>query len=143
MDDDRVIKFERSLWVGDGDAYRRNVSSDCLMVLPERPFLLSGDKAVETLEATPLWSQVQFSHFQIKRPREGLIVVAYHVDAERAGERYEAYCTSTYQRQGHEDWVVVQHQQTPSLSTTEEQGVRMYEAQEQAAEEREEQRGYQ
>lgn len=141
MDDDRIIEFERALWVGDGDVYRRSVSSDCLMVVPERPFLLSGNDAIERVEATPRWSQVRFSDFEIRRPQEGLIVVGYQVDAEREGEQYGAYCTSTYQRQGQDDWVVIQHQQMPR--TADKGATATDVAQEQASEEREDQRGYQ
>ena len=143
MDDDRIIEFERALWVGDGDVYRRNVSSDCLMVVPEQPFLLSGNEAIERVEATPRWSQVEFSDFTVKRPQAGLIVLAYQVDAEREGERYAAYCTSTYQRQEHDDWVVIQHQQTPRIAKANDGATAMDVAQKQASEEREDQRGYQ
>ncbi len=117
MNDDRVLEFERALWVGGGDVYRRHVSKDCLMVVPERPFLLRGEEAIGSVETTPRWSEVDFSNFEINRPQEGLIVVAYHVDAIRGHERYSAYCTSTYQRQGEQDWVVIQHQQTPRISS--------------------------
>ncbi len=49
------------------------------------------------------------------RPEEGLIVVAYKAVAERDGtEGYAARCTSTYRRLAHEEWRVVQHQQTPA-----------------------------
>lgn len=143
MDDDRIIEFERALWIGDGDVYRRSVSSDCLMVVPERPFLLSGNDAIERVEATPRWSQVVFSDFTVNRPQEGLIVVAYQVDAERKGERYGAYCTSTYRRREHENWVVIQHQQTPRMTTANGVAAGLDEAQERASEERKEQRGYQ
>lgn len=53
MDDDRIIEFERSLWIGEGDVYRRCVSPDCLMVVPAQPFILRGDEAVSAVESTP------------------------------------------------------------------------------------------
>lgn len=144
MDDDRVIEFERNLWIGDGEIYERSISSDCLMIVPQQPFMLQGREAVEAVEGTPRWSHVDFSDFTIKRPREGIIVVAYHADANRGGEHYAAYCTSTYQRLGHDDWVVVQHQQTtPPHMLAESSSTGMESAQKQAAEERETARGYQ
>lgn len=115
MDDDRVWSFEKSLWDGSPDHYRERVDDECLMVLPHPPFVLSGRQAIEAVANTPRWTKIAFSKGQIARPQEGLIVVAYHVDASRDDETYEAHCTSTYRRLSHEVWRVVQHQQTPPL----------------------------
>ena len=112
MDDERVRQFETDLWVGDGDVYRQRVSEDCQMVVPAQPFLLSGTEAIEAVEHTPRWSSVDLSDLRISRPEEGLIVLSYKADATRGEERYRAYCSSTYRRVAHEDWRVVQHQQT-------------------------------
>lgn len=113
MDDKRIIEFERDLWVGEADVYRRCVSPDCLMVVPAQPFLLRGDEANSSVEKTPRWDSVDFVDFEIERSQEGLIVVGYGVHASRGDERFDAYCTSTYQRVGDHDWRVIQHQQTP------------------------------
>ncbi|WP_260596808.1 nuclear transport factor 2 family protein [Sphingomonas endolithica] len=115
MDDDRVWAFEESLWTADAEHYRASIDAQCLMVLPNPPFVLSGDEAVAAVSATPRWSSVELTERRVARPEEGLIVVAYHVKAARDDEAYEAHCTSTYRRRGHEDWQVVQHQQTPPL----------------------------
>lgn len=119
MEDDRVWAFEESLWTADADHYRESIDDQCLMVLPTDPFVLTGEQAIAAVSATPRWSEVTFEHRQIMRPEEGLIVIAYHVKATRDDEGYAAYCTSTYRRRGHEDWLVVQHQQTlpPVLKT--------------------------
>ena len=116
MDDDRVWHFEESLWTGDAEQYRALIDDACLMVLPTPPFVLGGDDAVEAVSATPRWTSVIFSARRIARPEEGLIILAYHIEASRGDERYTAYCTSTYRRRGHDDWQVVQHQQTPPLT---------------------------
>jgi hypothetical protein len=117
MDDERVAAFERELWHGGAEVYRQRIADDCLMVVPAEPFVLAGDEAVRAVEDTPRWREVELSDLRISRPQEGLIVIAYKVEASRAedgsaGERYVAYCTSTLRRRGHEDWEVVQHQQT-------------------------------
>jgi len=116
MDDDRVWAFEESLWTADADHYRESIDDECLMVLPQPPFVMSGAQAIEAVAATPRWSSVELSDRQVARPEEGLIVVAYHARATKGDETYEAHCTSTYRRRGHEDWLVVQHQQTPPLT---------------------------
>ena len=112
MDDDRVWSFEKSLWTGGADHYRELVDDECLMVLPQPPFVLSGSQAIEAVADTPRWSDVELSGGRISRPQEGLIVIAYRADARRADERFLAYCTSTYQRVGEHEWRVIQHQQT-------------------------------
>ena len=113
MDDARIWEFERELWVGGSDAYRSMVSENCVMALPAQPFIYDGEAAITAVENTPRWNSVDFSDTKVERPQEGLIVIAYRARASRDGKAYHALCTSTLQRLGHEEWVVVQHQQTP------------------------------
>jgi hypothetical protein len=112
MENDRVRDFETALWVGGDEVYRRSIDADCLMVVPAAPFVLSGSEAIEAVSKTPRWESVEFRDLRIGRPQEGLIVIAYGVRASRGSETYDAYCTSTYRRVAHEQWQVVQHQQT-------------------------------
>jgi hypothetical protein len=112
MEDDRILEFERALWIGEEDIYRRCVSNECLLVVPEEPFLLRGEQAIVSVENSPRWTHVDLFDLEVIRPQEGLIVIAYRAEACRSDEKYEAFCTSTYQRVGKDDWRVVQHQQT-------------------------------
>lgn len=117
MDDTRVWNFEESLWTGDAEQYRALIDDECVMVLPEHPFILTGAQAIEAVADTPRWSTVTFTEKQIMRPQEGLITIAYKAQAERENaDGYTAYCTTTMRRLEHEEWRVVQHQQTPSLT---------------------------
>ena len=118
MDDDRVWSFEKSLWTCNADHYRELVDQECLMVLPQPPFVLGGTQAIEAVASTPRWAEIEILDKRISRPQEGLIVIAYQAKARRDGETYEAHCTSTYRRLEHEVWRVVQHQQTPPLMTS-------------------------
>jgi hypothetical protein len=115
MEDDRIWAFEESLWTASPEHYRESIDEHCLMVLPTDPFILTGEQAVAAVSATPRWTEVELSDRQVARPEEGLIVIAYHASARRDDEHYEAHCTSTYRRRAHEDWLVVQHQQTPPV----------------------------
>ena len=118
MDDERVWRFEESLWTADAEHYRECIDDECLMVLPEAPFILAGQKAVDAVSQTPRWTKVALTDRQVHRPQEGLIVIAYKALADRDGEQpYEAHCTTTYRRLSHENWKVVQHQQTPPMAS--------------------------
>lgn len=113
MEDTRVWEFEESLWTGTAEHYRELVDSQCLMVLPEPPFVMTGQQAIEAVSDTPRWSKVVTSQRQVMRPQEGMIVVGYKVEAHKDDAKgYVAYCSSTYRRLEHEVWKVVQHQQT-------------------------------
>lgn len=116
MDDARVWSFEESLWVGDAEHYRELIDEECLMVVPQPPYVMGGQQAVDAVSSTPRWSKVVFSGQQVSRPQEGLIVIAYKADASKEdGESYQAHCTTVMRRLEHEVWRVIQHQQTPPL----------------------------
>ncbi|WP_076069651.1 DUF4440 domain-containing protein [Sphingomonas montana] len=116
MDDDRLWGFEQSLWTDGPENYREKVDAEVVMVLPQPPYVYSGEEAINAVAATPVWQSAELSERQVSRPQEGLIVIGYHVKAEHDGEAYEAHCTSTIRRIEHEVWRVVQHQQTPVLT---------------------------
>ena len=116
MDDERVWGSEEGLWTGDAENYRRTIDAECLMVLPAKPFIVTGAEAAEAVASTPRWRSVTLSDRRVMRPQEGLIVIAYSARAERDGlQPYEAHCTTVYRRLEHDHWQVVQHQQTPPL----------------------------
>ncbi|WP_375391093.1 DUF4440 domain-containing protein [uncultured Sphingomonas sp.] len=117
MDDERIWAFEESLWLGDADHYRASIDTECVMVLPSEPHVLTAEAAIAAVAATPRWSTVRFSEQKVQRPEEGLIVIAYRAEASREGiTGYSAWSTTTMRRRGHEDWVVVQHSQLPLLA---------------------------
>lgn len=117
MDDERIWAFEKSLWTGDAAHYRESIDEHAVMVVPTEPYVLTGAEAAQAVAATPRWSDVRFECTRVERPEEGLIVIGYEAHAEKEGdERYRAWCTTTYRRLAHEQWRVVQHQQTPPLS---------------------------
>ena len=117
MEDERIWAFETSLWTADPQHYRESIDEHCVMVLPATPFVLAGSAAIQGVIETPQWTEVELSDRKVMRPQEGLIVIAYKANAAKEGAApYEAYCTSTYRRLGHDDWKVVQHQQTPPLA---------------------------
>jgi len=119
MNDERIWSFEKSLWSASQDEYRHKIARDGILVVPQDPFVLAGHKAADAMAQTPHWDSVEFTETKVARPdgpNGGLIVIAYKADAKRGTMSYSAYCTSTLLREGEDDWVVVQHQQTPAPS---------------------------
>lgn len=112
MDDARLWGSEKSLWTADHEGYQAVISDEVLMVLPGHQGVLSGQAAVEAVSATPHWTEVTFTDQNASRPQEGLIVIGYTVEATKDQERYAALCTTTYLRLSHEEWRVIQHQQS-------------------------------
>ena len=118
MDDARVWGSEEGLWTGDAENYDRTIDDECLMVLPRPPHVVTGKQAAEQVIDTPRWSSVELTERVVSRPQEGLIVIAYKAHATRDGVNpYEAHCTTTYRRLEHDKWRVVQHQQSPVMTT--------------------------
>ncbi|MAB44875.1 MAG: DUF4440 domain-containing protein [Sphingomonadaceae bacterium] len=113
MNDDRLWEFERTLWTGGADAYETQVAEDVVMSLPAAPFLYDRRAAVDAVKNTPRWDEVEFADTRVERHQEGLIVIAYRARAKGGERTYDALCTSTLLRLDHEEWVVIQHQQTP------------------------------
>jgi hypothetical protein len=85
MEDGRIWEFEESLWTGDAEQYRALIDDECVMVLPEQPFVLTGHDAIEAVANTPRWSGVTFTERQVMRPQEGLISIAYKAEPTRQG----------------------------------------------------------
>ena len=113
MDDQRVWEFEGSLWDASDEHYQNRIDEEIVMVLPRPPYVFQGQDAKDAVKATPDWDSVELSDRRVSRPQEGLIVVAYTARCTSGDEKYEAHCTSTLRMRGRDDWLVVQHQQTP------------------------------
>jgi hypothetical protein len=112
MDDARIWQFEDSLWKADEARYAACIDDAYVLVVPMAPYIMDGKGAAALLAKTPRWDEVSFEDRHVSRPQDGLIVIAYRATARRGDEQYEAWCSSTYRRLAHEDWRVVQHQQT-------------------------------
>ena len=116
MEDERLWSFEESLWTATPEHYHECIDDHCLMALPHKPFIFTGEQCKDAVSSTPRWSKVALTDRQVARPQEGIIVIAYSAKAERDGvEPYMAYCTSVYRRLEHEVWRVIQHSQLPPL----------------------------
>jgi Domain of unknown function (DUF4440) len=120
MEDHRAWALEECLWAGDPGRYRGLIDPACLMVVPVYPWIMTTKDALQSMLHAPRWTRISFSSGHVSRPAKGLIVLAYLAYALREeGKDYKdyiAHCTSTWRRHRHEDWRLVQHQQTPQIS---------------------------
>lgn len=105
-------KTEERLWREGAAAYEELLTGDGIMVFGPVG-ILERDRIVESIRAAPRWSAIEMSD-QIVREHGGQVVIlAYRARVDReGGGAYEAYCTSTYIREG-DVWRIAQHQQSP------------------------------
>lgn len=109
---DLLWDLERRFWLEGAAHYERALDPGCVMVFPFG--VLTGEAILESLEAAPRWASVETAERRLAQPADDLAVLAYLATGRRTGEApYEAWCSSTYRRDGPR-WRLVQHQQTPA-----------------------------
>ncbi|MGA0605824.1 nuclear transport factor 2 family protein [Phenylobacterium sp. VNQ135] len=109
---DLLWDLERRFWLEGEGHYRAALDPHCVMVFGFGS--LTGEAILESLEAAPRWNAVAMAERRLARPTDDLAVLAYLAAGRREGEpAYEAWCSSTYRRDGPR-WRLVQHQQTPA-----------------------------
>lgn len=109
---DLLWDLERRFWLDGPEHYRAGLDPACVMVFPFG--VLAGEAILQSLEGAPRWAAVEMTGRQAARPTDDLAVLAYRATGRRDGAAdYEAWCSSTYRRDGPR-WRLVQHQQTPA-----------------------------
>lgn len=106
-----LLEHERELSRGDGDAYRRLLTDDAVVIVPG--MTLDKDQTAAAIDESPGWDRVDMSEVRLIRPTEDTAVLAYRFSGRR-GEQfaYEAQLSSVYVHDG-DSWRLVLHQQTP------------------------------
>lgn len=108
---DHLWELERGFWLRGIEHYRLALDPSCVMVFPMG--VLQGEAIATSLQGAPRWTSVEMAERQVGRPSDNLTVLAYRATGRREGQgAYEAWCSSTYRRDG-PGWRLVQHQQTP------------------------------
>lgn len=108
---DHLWELERGFWLKGADHYRLALDPSCVMVFPMGA--VQGEAILAAVQAAPRWALVQMAERQTGRPSNDLAVLAYRATGHREGPApYEAWCSSTYRRDGPR-WRLIQHQQTP------------------------------
>jgi hypothetical protein len=111
---DRLVRLEEQFWKGDADFYRRNLTDDSLMVLPEPVGVLTKDGTVESIGQGARWSDVRFEDVRVMTLDDDTALLTYAATARRdaGGEPYSTLASSAYVR-APDGWKLAFHQQTP------------------------------
>jgi hypothetical protein len=110
---DDLLSIERELWIGEADAYRRNLDDDCLVAFTEMAGVSQREEVAGMVEGGPRWRELELEIEGFLRPTDEVAIVSYRASAVRGGEdRYRALVSSGYVRRG-DEWKMMFHQQTP------------------------------
>lgn len=114
MTDDEAWRAEERFWTGGAEHYGEALDPACVMAFPATAGIIAGPAIAESLAGAPRWASVEMAERHVARPAADLLVLAYKARGVRDGAAaHEAYCTSSYRRDG-DRWLLVQHQQTPA-----------------------------
>ncbi|MEQ1800608.1 MAG: hypothetical protein ABL989_01720 [Gammaproteobacteria bacterium] len=105
--------MEQKLWLEEADFHVRNLTDDCVLLLPPPAGVLGKDAAVALVRETPRWTGVRFGGRRLLRLHDRIILLAYNASAHRRKEltTYRTLASSVYvNRDG--DWRIAFHQQT-------------------------------
>ena len=98
-----------------GDAaaeyYAHRLASDVLVLLPGGMVVDDRDQVIASMGGAP-WTSFHLSDVRALPLGDDGAILAYHVDARRGDDEYEALLTSTFRKEGGE-WRLTVHQQTP------------------------------
>jgi len=114
----QLLELEEQFWKGDAEFYRQNLTENSLMVFAEPVGVLTKDRVIETIAASPRWTDVEFEDFRMVQLTDDTAVVTYKASAYREMEksRYSALASSVYANQ-EGSWKLAFHQQTPGAWT--------------------------
>ena len=105
-----LLTIENELAGSAGDAYRRHLADDALVIVPGH--VLDRSSTIDAMEASPGWDEYSIDGSRLLEVDEQAAVISYTFKGRRGDDRYAAILTSLYAKRG-EDWRLVLHQQTP------------------------------
>jgi hypothetical protein len=107
---DELVAIEQELGTGRGDAYRRHLAPDAVVVVPG--MTLDRDACAAAMDASPGWDECAMTDPRTTRPTNDTALLTYRWISRRGYQRYEARMSSLYVRRDGR-WLLVLHQQTP------------------------------
>ena len=108
---DHLLGIERELSGGSGDAYRRHLTEDALVIVPPGQ-TLDRETTVAAMDESPGWDEVSLEDARLLTLGEQAAIITYTFTGRRGENRYAAVMTSAYGQRG-DEWKLVLHQQTP------------------------------
>lgn len=105
--------MEQKFWLEGADFHARNLTDDCVLLLPPPAGVMAKDAALEWVRETPRWTGVRFGGRRVLKLHDRIVLLAYNASAHRRKEltTYRALVSSVYvNRDG--DWRLAFHQQT-------------------------------
>jgi hypothetical protein len=108
-----LLSLEKGFWSGGPDFYRKNLDDKCLIAFTEMVSVMNKDQVAATVKDEKRWKNLDIKQKGLLELDNGVAMLTYEVDAERAnGEHYAALVSSGYIQRGGQ-WKMVFHQQTP------------------------------
>jgi hypothetical protein len=105
-----LYEIEHTLGDGDGDAYRRHLMDDAVVVVPGDA--MGKEETARAIDAGPRWDDTAFADERLVRLGDDVALLVYRFDGVRGDDRYAALMGSVYvERDGR--WRLAFHQQTP------------------------------
>ena len=105
-----LLEIEEALGTGSGDAYRRHLAQDAIVVVPGA--VLDREQCAEAMDASPGWDEHEITEVRMAQPTPDAVILNYRWRSRRRDVAYEALMSSAYWRRDGE-WRLVLHQQTP------------------------------
>lgn len=107
---DELIEIERELAAGNGDAYRRHLAEEAVVVVPGA--VLDREGCAAAMDESPGWDAWEISGERAVGLAPDSALLTYRWRSARGDVRYSAVLSSVYARRDGR-WRLVLHQQTP------------------------------
>ncbi len=107
---DELLRIEHELGAGPGDAYRRHLADDAVVVVPGA--VLDREACAAAIDESPGWEEREISDARTIELAPDSAVLTYRWRSRRGATTYRAVMSSVYARRDGQ-WRLVLHQQTP------------------------------
>jgi hypothetical protein len=110
MTQEELLAIERELGDGPGDAYRRHLTEDAVVIVPGA--VLDREQCAAAIDASGGWHESEISDARTIEITPESAVLTYRWRSRRGDMTYAAVMSTVYVRRDG-GWKVLLHQQTP------------------------------
>lgn len=108
--EETLSAIERELAAGGGDAYRRRLADEAVVIVPGAR--LGKEECAAVVDASDGWDAFAFEQRRLVPLGDDVALLTYRFEGRRGDIGYTALVSSVYVRRGGE-WRMTLHQQTP------------------------------